>query len=77
MPEKFQNTCEQYRSLVFEAAFECSIGGTNLVYFDTVATLGHFTELWDRSEAFLAFQHSVRDAARNWDGTDPIRQGVL
>ena len=77
MPEDYTKTIELYRSLDFEPAFECSIGGTDLVYFDTVKTLGHFTELWDNSETFLEFQRSVREAARTWDGSDPIRHGAL
>ena len=77
MPADFQQACDSYRSLGYEAAFECSIAGTNLVYFDTVASLGHFTELWDRSDAFLEFQRSVREAAYTWDGEDPIRRGEL
>ena len=61
----------------YQAAFECSIGGTDLVYFDTVASLGHFTELWDRSDAFIEFQRSVRQAAKDWDGNTPIRKGAV
>ncbi len=77
MPEDYAKTCALYRSLGFEAAFECSIGGTDLVYFDTLKTLGHFTELWDNSETFREFQRSVREAAFEWDGRDPIRHGAL
>ncbi len=77
MPADYLATCARYDALGFERAFECRIGGTDLVYFDTVAVLGHFTELWDNSESFIAFQTSVKQAARDWDGTDPIRLGGL
>jgi hypothetical protein len=77
MPENYPAACETYRSLGYEAAFECSIAGTNLVYFDTLETLGHFTELWDRSASFVEFQRSVREAARDWDGSNPVRQAAL
>ena len=77
MPENFAETCNRYQALGFEAAFECSIAGTHLVYYDTVETLGHFTELWDRSESFIEFQRSVKEAARNWDGSDPVRRGAV
>ena len=77
MPEDYAAACEQYRALGFEAAFECSIGGTQLVYYDTLAALGHFTELWARSESFLEFQRSVKEAALTWDGRDPVRHGAL
>ena len=61
----------------FEAAFECRIAGTDLVYFDTVDVLGHFTELWDRSDTFIEFQRSVRVAARDWNGEEPVRRGAI
>ena len=77
MPEDYAAACEQFLSLGFEAAFECSIGGTQLVYYDTLSALGHFTELWARSESFLEFQRSVKEAALTWDGRDPIRHGAL
>ena len=77
MPENYAQTYELYTSIGCDAAFECSIGGTNLVYFDTVAQLGHFTELWETSEAFLNFQETVKQAALHWDGKDPVRAGAL
>ena len=77
MPTDYAATCAQYKDLGHEAAFECTVGGAPLVYFDTVATLGHFTELWERSDSFLEFQRSVREAASTWDGSDPIRNGAL
>lgn len=77
MPENYQETYAQYISLGFEPAFECAIGGTNLVYFDTVDSLGHFTELWDNSETFLNFMAEVKAASRGWDGSDPIRDASL
>jgi hypothetical protein len=77
MPEDYGAAYDLYQSLGYKAAFECNIGGTDLVYFDTVKALGHFTELWDRSESFIEFQRSVRQAASEWDGKDPIRRGAV
>ncbi len=77
MPENYAQTYARYVELGFEPAFECNIGGTDLVYFDTVQKLGHFTELWDNSEAFKNFLAMVKDAARNWDGDEPVRTGAL
>ncbi len=77
MPKDYDSAIRRYKELGYDVAFACSIAGTDLVYLDTVAALGHFTELWERSDSFLAFQRSVREAAYNWDGTDPIRQGGL
>ena len=77
MPENYRETYARYVSLGYQPAFECSIAGTELVYFDTVASLGHFTELWDNSDAFMNFMEDVKAAARGWDGADPIRKGSL
>ncbi len=77
MPENYQETFDRYAALGYEPAFECSIAGTELVYFDTVKTLGHFTELWQNSEAFKDFLEAVKAASRGWDGSDPVRTGAL
>ena len=77
MPEDYKATCAQYKELGHEAAFECTVGGAELVYFDTVQTVGHFIELWDNNEVFKDLFMMVEDAAKNWDGTDPVRPGPL
>ncbi|MEM9623241.1 MAG: VOC family protein [Pseudomonadota bacterium] len=77
MPEDYAATCAAYLALGHAAAFECRIAGTDLVYFDTVAALGHFTELWDRSDSFIAFQQHVKSAAYHWDGSNPVRRGAI
>jgi len=73
MPENFEETCAHYKALGHEAAFECTVGGSPLVYFDTVDTIGHFIELWDNSDAYKGLFQMVEDAAKDWDGSDPVR----
>ena len=77
MPENYQKTCEEYLARGHEPAFECKVGGAPLVYFDTVDTVGHFIELWDNNEVFLDLFSLVEDAAKDWDGSDPVRPGPL
>lgn len=77
MPEDYAATCAQYRALGHAAAFECTIGGAPLVYFDTVASIGHYTELWDNSDVFKALFMVSENAARGWDGKNPVRPGPL
>ena len=77
MPDDYSGSCARYAALGFEAAFEGTIGGTDLVYFDTVEALGHFTELWDRSDTFIEFMEHVKRAAVDWDGSNPVRTGAL
>ncbi len=73
MPVDYAATCAEYRALGHEAAFECSVGGAPLVYFDTVATVGHFIELWDNHPVFKDLFLRVEEAAKGWDGSDPVR----
>ena len=46
-------------------------------YFDTVASVGHYIELWDNAAVFKDLFMLVEDAARGWDGRDPVRPGPL
>ncbi len=73
MPVNYQETCEEYKRRGHEAAFECKVGGSPLTYFDTVDSIGHFIELWDNSDTFKEMFLMVEDAAKGWDGNDPIR----
>ena len=74
MPVDYVAACAHYRAKGFAAAFECTVGGAPLTYFDTVATLGHYTELWDNSSVFKELFLMVEDAAKGWDGKEPVRR---
>lgn len=76
MPVDYQTTCAHYRSLGHAAAFECTVGGAELVYFDTVKTVGHYIELWDNSDVFKTMFQKIEDAAKGWDGKDPVRRDL-
>jgi hypothetical protein len=43
-------------------------------YHDTVARFGHFVELWEGTDAMRGLLEMVEAAARDWDGSDPIRR---
>lgn len=73
MPEDFAATSAHFESLGYQPAFECTLGGAPLVYFDTVATFGHFVELWDNNEVYKELFRVIEDAASGWDGSDPVR----
>ena len=77
MPVDYPSACEQYKALGHKAAFECTVGGAPLVYFDTVQTVGHYIELWDNSDVFKNLFSMIEDAAKDWDGSDPVRPGPL
>ena len=42
-------------------------------YHDTLAVFGHFLELWESTETMRGLLEMIEDAAREWDGRDPIR----
>ena len=77
MPVDYKATCAEYRARGHAAAFECTVGGAALVYFDTVKTIGHYIELWDNSPVFKDLFQLVEDAAKGWDGKNPVRAGPL
>jgi len=77
MPDNFEATCNQYAEMGHEVAFECTVGDAPLVYFDTVDRVGHFIELWDNNPVYLDLFALVEDAAKDWDGSDPVRPGPL
>mgnify|MGYP002619598961 CR=1 FL=1 len=49
-------------------------GSAEVAYLDTGGGPGTMLELWKGDDAGRAFFASLREAARDWDGTDPIRR---
>jgi hypothetical protein len=47
--------------------------GTDFAMVDTSRELGHMTELYERAK-LAPFYALVREAARSWDGRDPVRR---
>ena len=73
MPLDYQATSAHYQALGHAAAFELTVGDARVVYFDTVQAIGHFTELWQDSDIITRLALMVENAAKNWDGKDPVR----
>ena len=73
MPVDYVATCAQYLANGHAPAFQCTLGGAELTYFDTVASVGHYIELWDNNEVFKNLFLMVEDAAKGWDGSQPVR----
>ena len=46
-------------------------------YHDTVATFGHFLELWESTETMRGMLEMIENAAHEWDGRDPVRRLAL
>lgn len=77
MPVDYAATKKQYLDLGHEIAFECSMGDSGLVYIDTLNTIGHYTELWENSQAFNDIALIVENAAKGWDGSKPVRSAPV
>jgi hypothetical protein len=63
-----------YTDAAVEIAFSASRQGIRTCWVDTVATLGFMVQLAERSELMDGVFKHIRDAARGWDGSDPIRK---
>ncbi len=48
--------------------------GVEFSFMDATVDRGHFIEVYERSDALLGFYTMVRDAAREWNGDDPVRE---
>jgi hypothetical protein len=73
MPTDYAAAKVQYSQLGHEIAFQCTLGGSELTYFDAVDAVGHYIELWENSDVFNDIALVVENAAKDWDGSDPVR----
>jgi Glyoxalase/Bleomycin resistance protein/Dioxygenase superfamily len=56
-----------------EALYAETASGAAFVFHDAVAELGHMVELYVGSRSLRGFYAMVADAAKGWDGSDPVR----
>jgi Glyoxalase/Bleomycin resistance protein/Dioxygenase superfamily len=47
--------------------------GLQFAFHDARAQLGHFIELYEPTDSVQGLYRTVRDAAVDWDGQDPVR----
>jgi catechol 2,3-dioxygenase-like lactoylglutathione lyase family enzyme len=47
--------------------------GLQFAFHDGRAELGHLIEIYEPADSVLRLYRMVRDAARDWDGNDPVR----
>lgn len=73
MPPDFELARTRFMREGCEEVFACTVSGAQLSYFDTRAQVGHFTEIWEQSHVFNDVAQMVEDAAKKWDGLDPVR----
>ena len=73
MPASFELAKASFVEKGCEEVFSCTVSRAELAYFDTRKHVGHFTEVWENSNVFNDVAHLVEDAAKNWDGRNPLR----
>jgi hypothetical protein len=65
---------QQCAGMGLALAMSAQSSSTRFHFIDAVATLGHMLELYQRSDRLLGFYAMVRQAALDWDGSDPVRR---
>jgi hypothetical protein len=68
-----RGVCESAGATVLQEA-QFRGGSAEVVYVDTHGGPGTIVELWKGDDAGRAFFARIRDAARGWDGTRPLRR---
>ena len=72
--QSVEEEIERLRARGIEMASEFrSVGGAKVAYADTRSELGCMLELVPAEPVLINLFRDVAEAARNWDGTDPIR----
>ena len=50
-----------------------TLSGVEFACLDAIDSMGHFIEVYERSETLVGFYDFIREAAKDWDGADPVR----
>lgn len=69
----YDDEIAHYRAQGFEPAMEGRFGEMRFAYMDTREPLGFMTEVIEDWEPVRTVHRQVAEAAKNWDGRDPIR----
>jgi hypothetical protein len=72
--ENYDQTIEQYTKAGTEFIFDGLMVGSRVGWLDTTRTLGFFVEVIDANPVAAGIFQRFRDAARDWDGSDPVRR---
>jgi catechol 2,3-dioxygenase-like lactoylglutathione lyase family enzyme len=68
-------TIEAYQGSGFPLAARAVTknAGSEFAFIDTTSQTGHMLEIYEPSKPLLGFYDFIRDAARDWQGRDPVR----
>ena len=71
--QEYDADLSDYTGAGFEVAFSGAFAGKRFCYVDTSKPIGYMIEIIEASDAQAGFFAKIADAAKNWDGSDPIR----
>ncbi|MEY4502469.1 MAG: hypothetical protein RIS52_2359 [Pseudomonadota bacterium] len=74
--DDFDARCAAYRAVGREIMMEGVVGPeqTRFGYVDTISEMGGLTEFTERTKSMERLYEVVADGARDWDGSDPVRE---
>jgi hypothetical protein len=76
--KSFDEDVARYEAAGYPAAFsDVSPRGVRIVYIDTTRDLPGMLEIIETTDALEAIYQGYFDAARNWNGEDPVRRWSL
>ena len=74
MVDSMESAYTDFAAAGFPAASRAmTLTGTEFAFLDAVDELGHFIEIYERSDALLGFYDMVKQASVDWRGDDPLR----
>jgi hypothetical protein len=76
MSKSFDQDVQRYAAMGYEEAFFDTLPtGSRVVYVDATGDLPGMLEIVEHTDAQEQVYTRIYDAARDWDGADPIREG--
>ena len=69
--ESFDAAAAELEAAGWSLAMCAEAGTTTFAFYE--GDLGHFVEIYERSDGLRDFYTMVRDEAMNWSGDDPVR----
>ena len=74
MVDDQQAAYDHYAAMGIQLATEAvTLTGTTFAFLDALEPMGHFIEVYEKSDALLGFYSMVREAAADWRGDQPLR----
>lgn len=71
--ESFESAARQLEERGWPQVMVATAGQTRFAFHDARSELGHLIEIYEGSVPLRKFYAMVADAAKGWDGADPVR----